>query len=270
MNDKPEPDTKPPVPAIAAEPKPVGVGDIMESVIAKGDLAKLTPAERTEYYLQTCKSMGLNPLTQPFSYITLNSKLTLYATRSCADQLRKVNNVSLEIVSRKLMDDVLTVHVRARLPDGRVDEDWGSVPFPSTLKGEFRANAELKAVTKAKRRATLSICGLGWLDETEIDDIPVLRKQPRPAKPAYDDAVPDFDAEDTAAAANPAADEPAAPEKEQAPPDQGAAGASVLRIAENKARQGRDALMAYSEMLSVADRKILSANIEHLKALYPK
>ena len=33
-------------------------------------------------------------------------------------------------------------------------------------------NALSKAVTKAKRRATLSICGLGMLDETEIASIP--------------------------------------------------------------------------------------------------
>jgi hypothetical protein len=154
----------------------LAASDIMEAVIAKGDLSKLTADERIRYYNETCRSMGLNPLTQPFAYITLNGKLTLYATRACADQLRKVNGVSLEIVSREVADDVLTVHVRARLPDGRVDEDLGAVAFPSTLKGEARANAELKGVTKAKRRATLSICGLGWLDETEIADIPARAK----------------------------------------------------------------------------------------------
>jgi len=168
-------------------------GDIMESVIAKGDLAKLTPEERVRYYNEVCRSMGLNPLTQPFSYITLNGKLTLYATRACADQLRKVNGVSLQIVSREIADDILTVHVRATLPDGRVDEDLGSVSFPSTLKGEARANAELKGVTKAKRRATLSICGLGWLDETEIADIPPSAKRPAPA--AMNVMIPTHDQE---------------------------------------------------------------------------
>lgn len=144
----------------------------MESVIAAGDLSKLPPTERVRYYNEVCRSIGVNPLVQPFSYIVLNGKLTLYATRTCADQLRKINGVSLEIVSKQVVDDLLTVHVRAKLPDGRCDEDFGSVAFPSTLKGEARANAELKAVTKAKRRATLSICGLGWLDETEVADIP--------------------------------------------------------------------------------------------------
>lgn len=163
-------------------------GSIIETVIAKGDLAKLTPDERVQYYVKTCETLGLNPMTQPFAFITLNGKLVMYALRACADQLRKINGVSLEIVSRDVSDDVLTVHVRAQLPDGRRDEDLGSVAFPPTLKGEARANAELKAVTKAKRRATLSICGLGWLDETEIQDIPASAK--RPAPPAANVMLP--------------------------------------------------------------------------------
>ena len=153
-------------------------GDIMESVLLKGDLAKLTPEERVRYYGEVCRSLGLNPLTKPFEFITLNGKLQLYALRACADQLRKVNGVTLEIVSQEVAHDILTVHVRARLPDGRADEDMGAVPFPDTLKGEARANATLKAVTKAKRRATLSICGLGWLDETEVESIPAAARRP--------------------------------------------------------------------------------------------
>ena len=164
-------------------------GDVMESVIAKGDLGKLTPDERVRYYNAVCKSLGINALTNPLAYIMLNGRLTLYATRTLTDQLRKINNVSLEIVSRKVTDDILTVHVKARMPDGRVDEDYGTVafiyperfkdrdgtwrPHPKAgqpLQGEDRANAELKAVTKGKRRATLSICGLGWPDETEVDE----------------------------------------------------------------------------------------------------
>ena len=171
---------------MTAPVKPQSSSEIMESVLLKGDLSKLTPQERTTYYIKTCESLGLNPLTQPFAYITLNSKLQLYALRACADQLRKINSVSLEIVSRDVADEVLTIHVRAKLPDGRVDEDLGAVPFPSTLKGEARANAELKAVTKAKRRATLSICGLGWLDETEVESIPGARKPPAAAPNAIE------------------------------------------------------------------------------------
>jgi hypothetical protein len=35
------------------------------------------------------------------------------------------------------------------------------------LKGDALANAPMKAETKSKRRVTLSLAGLGWLDETE-------------------------------------------------------------------------------------------------------
>ena len=40
------------------------------------------------------------------------------------------------------------------------------------LQGDALGNAMLKAVTKAKRRATLSMCGLGMLDEDEVKSIP--------------------------------------------------------------------------------------------------
>lgn len=145
-------------------------GEIMESVIAKGDLARLSPEERSSYYMQVCRSIGLNPLTRPFEYITLQGKMTLYTRRDAADQLRKLNGISIEIVSKSVDDGILTVHVRAKDKTGRADEDYGVVSVGG-LKGDAAANAFLKAVTKAKRRVTLSISGLGWLDETEIETI---------------------------------------------------------------------------------------------------
>src|SRR5690348_4732217 len=90
----------------------VSAGEILESVIIKGDLSKLTPQERSDYYRRVCQSIGLNPLTQPFQYITLNGKLTLYARRDAADQLRKLNGISIEIVDRAIAEGLLTVHVR--------------------------------------------------------------------------------------------------------------------------------------------------------------
>lgn len=157
-------------------------GEIMESVIAKGDLARLTPEERSSYYMQVCKSIGLNPLTRPFEYITLQGKMTLYTRRDAADQLRKINGISIEIVSKSVDDGILTVHVRAKDKTGRSDEDYGVVSV-NGLKGDVAANAFLKAVTKAKRRVTLSISGLGWLDETEIETIPGAQVASETRKP---------------------------------------------------------------------------------------
>lgn len=144
---------------------------IAEQAAIVGDLSKLTAEQRMAYYREVCDSMGLNPLTQPFQYIELNRKLTLYASRSATDQLRKINRVSVSIVSREQIGDVYVVTARATTPDGRVDESTGAVAVGG-LKGESLANALMKAETKAKRRVTLSICGLGWLDESEVSSIP--------------------------------------------------------------------------------------------------
>ncbi len=144
---------------------------IVEKVLVAGDLSKLTSAERLSYYARVCESIGLNPLTRPFEYITLNNRLTLYARRDATDQIRNVHKVSLTITSREMIGDVYVVTAKAKTGDGREDESTGAV-FTSGLKGESLANAMMKAETKAKRRVTLSICGLGLLDETEVESIP--------------------------------------------------------------------------------------------------
>ena len=241
--------------------------DIMESVLINGDLAKLKPEERTRYYNEVCKSLGLNPLTQPFSYITLNGKLVLYALRACADQLRKINGVSLEIVSREMAEGILTVHVRAKLPDGRTDEDLGSVAFPETLKGDARANAELKAVTKAKRRATLSICGLGWLDETEIADIPVSAKRPAPAAPNV--MLPPHD-EKTGEINEPASGDVAAADVQPpgAPPAS-AAKLSLEDMAREAAQRGEPVFKAFYKGRTKAEQAKLNQMGDELRGLMP-
>lgn len=149
---------------------PVSSEDV-ERVLILGDLAKLTPDQRVIYYRNLCDSVGLNPLTQPFQYLTLSGKLVLYARKDCTEQLRKIHGVSLRITSREVMDDVYVVTAEAADKIGRVDSATGAVPI-GNLRGEAKANAFMKAETKAKRRVTLSICGLGMLDESEIDSIP--------------------------------------------------------------------------------------------------
>src|SRR5262249_43711740 len=144
---------------------------IIERVVMHGDLRQLNPAQKLSYYRSVCESLGLNPLTQPFAYIELNRKEVLYAKRDATDQLRKVHNISVTVVSREVVEDCFVVTARATMPTGRQDESIGAVPIAG-LKGESRANAMMKAETKAKRRVTLSICGLGMLDETEVDSLP--------------------------------------------------------------------------------------------------
>lgn len=141
----------------------------LEETLLKGDLSSLDPEQRVKYYLKVCQSIGLNPMTRPLEYMTFQGKLVLYARKDCAEQLRKLHNVSLKIVGKEKIEDVLIVTSLATMPDGRSDESTGAV-FLGRATGEALANAYMKAETKAKRRVTLSICGLGFLDETEVED----------------------------------------------------------------------------------------------------
>jgi len=145
--------------------------ETMEKVIAEGDLSKLTPKQRVEYYMSVCDSLGLNWRTRPFDYISLKGKLTLYTKKDATEQLRKAQSVSVPTLEHDLMGDIYVVTAHAVMPSGRTDASTGAV-FIGGLKGEDLANAFMKAETKAKRRVTLSICGLGWTDESEIEGIP--------------------------------------------------------------------------------------------------
>ncbi|EHH5700733.1 hypothetical protein HVL13_001690 [Campylobacter coli] len=139
-----------------------------ELALIKGDLSKLSDVERASYVKNLCESLGLNMLTKPFEYIVLNGKLTLYANKSATDQLRQIRKVSITKTEVAQVGDIYMVTAYAATPDGRTDCDTGALNIKN-LGGDNLANAIMKAITKAKRRVTLSICGLGMLDESELD-----------------------------------------------------------------------------------------------------
>ena len=148
----------------------------LENVLISGDLSKLSPSDRMGYYQAVCNSLGLNPLTKPFDYITLNGRLQLYALKAATDQLREKHNISIVITNKEMVDDIYVVTAMATMPDGRTDTDDGAKSV-SGLRGDAYANALMHTVTKAKRRVTLSIRGLGMLDESEVESIPNARTQ---------------------------------------------------------------------------------------------
>lgn len=151
---------------------------LAEQVVIKGDLVKLTEHEQKAYYSAVCDSLGLNPLTRPFEYIALNGKLTLYATRACGDQLRANRGITITSLEPRQIGDLYVVVAAGRDRTGREDSSTGAVAIAG-LRGEALANAMMKAETKAKRRLTLSLAGLGWTDETEVDSIPgAVRPEP--------------------------------------------------------------------------------------------
>jgi len=74
---------------------------ILEQVVTKGDLSDLTSEQKISYYNAVCVSLGLNPLTKPFEFLSLEDKksgktrVVLYARKDATEQLRKINGVSI-------------------------------------------------------------------------------------------------------------------------------------------------------------------------------
>ena len=142
----------------------------IESALMDGDLSKLNPEEKLAHYQSVCETIGLNPLTQPFQYITLNGKLKMYALKGATDQLRKIYQIDCQLTKTEYSEDIYIVTCKVTDSKGRTDEDMGFAKVAG-LKGDMLGNAILKAVTKSKRRATLSMCGLGMMDEDEVKSI---------------------------------------------------------------------------------------------------
>lgn len=150
---------------------------VIESLVLKGDLSGLTPAQRAAHYNRVCDSLGLNPDSQPFAYLKLNGKEVLYATRGATDQLAAIHRVNREIIDGPKVIDLAGTKIvycvaRAAHPNGRTETAIATLQFADPV------NVLMKAETKAKRRATLSILGLGMLDEMEIETIPAAVQQP--------------------------------------------------------------------------------------------
>lgn len=146
--------------------------DVIESLVLNGDLSKMTGEMKVQFYNSICKSMGLNPMTQPFEIINLKGKLKMYAKKDATDQLRRIYGVSVTKIETQEIAGIYMATAYVKDKFGREDSDTGAVTIKN-LQGEALANAIMKATTKAKRRATLSICGLGMLDETEVDSIKI-------------------------------------------------------------------------------------------------
>ena len=187
---------------ITPQPKEISP-DVLASVVLKGDISQLNQLQKVEYFNHVCRSLGLNPATQPLAYIRLGGKEVLYAKKDATDQLRRIYGVSIYKLEKEIQEGLYVVTAYARDKNGKQDSDVGVVPIQG-LKGDALANAMLKTVTKAKRRVTLSICGLGLLDETEVDSIAGAEVvEASPLAPTTRDVIQDSKRELIAASEDP-------------------------------------------------------------------
>src|SRR5262249_25692959 len=109
-----------------------------------------------------------------------------------------IHKVSVVELTETERDGVIIITAMVKNGEGRTDMAKGVVTI-GNLKGDALCNAIMKAETKAKRRATLSLCGLGWADESEIETIPgaqiaETREHPQVTRPEdLSDAKPRYD-----------------------------------------------------------------------------
>lgn len=151
-------------------------GRVAESLVLRGDISAMNPEDKAAYYVATCNALGLNAASQPFAMLRLNGKEVMYPTRTATDQLAAIHRLSREIIDGPRVDDRFGEKVgycacRVTHPNGRTETAIATLP----LAGD-KSMLPMKLETKAKRRATLSILGLGMLDETEIESIPASEK----------------------------------------------------------------------------------------------
>ena len=144
---------------------------IIESIVTRGDLSGLREEQLVGYYNYRCSQVGLDPSAKPFDLLVLSGKKVLYANAGATQQLANLHGLSTQITNRERVEDVYLVSVRCTGKDGRSSENVGAVDIKG-LAGEKLANALMKATTKAIRRTVLAHCGLGMLDETELETIP--------------------------------------------------------------------------------------------------
>jgi hypothetical protein len=169
----------PPSNSLATQPPPSDTtsAKVIESLVLRGDLSGLTPVQRARHYIQMCETLGLNPASHPFAFLRLNGKEILYTTRGATDQLAAIHRLNREIIDGPKVIDLAGTKLvyavcRATHPNGRVETAVATVPLQDPQ------NVLMKAETKCKRRATLSILGLGMLDEMELETIPANVQEP--------------------------------------------------------------------------------------------
>src|SRR5438445_647730 len=144
----------------------LGGGELLERLVVGGDLSKLTPEERVRYYAAVCESVGLNPITQPFSFLYLQNKMVLYARKEATEQLRQLHQVSITKLEAALSDGIYTVTAFGHNKHGRTDAATGAVSVEGK-RGQEKADLVRKCETKARRRLTLHRWGRGIRGESE-------------------------------------------------------------------------------------------------------
>lgn len=152
----------------------------VEAAIMTNNFQGLSVSQRIAIVVKRCEKLGVDPTQGPFVWGKGDGgRLMLVATKNLSQQLRANKDLRCEIVedwSQAATMGILIVRCTVSIPNGRSDQDIGVVSLKNK-QGEGLANIIMAAYTKAKNRATLSLCGVGGLDESEMAAIRSEQRQ---------------------------------------------------------------------------------------------
>ena len=141
------------------------------AILARGNISSLSEEEKTQYYLELCYALKLDPRFRPVDFIEgKGNSLTPYLNKGATDALARAGSIQrITVVQPKVieLDSVKCVMCVARAtdPSGRYEERIATALLRN------HENILMRVETKAYRRATLAVLGIGMLDESELDGI---------------------------------------------------------------------------------------------------
>lgn len=144
----------------------------MLAILARGNIASLNEEDRTKYILALCDALSLDPRFKPIDLISgQGGTVTPYLNRGATDSLARRWGIQRTTVKAPCVVTIGTVECVmcvARATDTKTGR-WEERVATAILKDH--ANAFMRVETKAIRRATIALLGIGLPDESELDGI---------------------------------------------------------------------------------------------------
>jgi hypothetical protein len=135
-----------------------------------GNWGSLHQDHRIMFIKQLCETLEIPLVMNPFLFINARGKIVLYAPASAYQMIANRQGISTEIKSAQIDKDLMLFEVNARAiaTNGRFADNMAAISLKG-LSGEDYANAKMKCVTKAQRRAIKALVGLPIPDEDDIN-----------------------------------------------------------------------------------------------------
>lgn len=141
----------------------------IERARMSGDVKALGPADRVALLRSLVDEARLAwGAAPPVILVSADGKLVPYITKAGADQLAKVQGVSIVALELVEVQGVVDATATARDSSGRTNTDVGSCAFDPDVP-TTRARARMVAATRARRRTILGLLGSGfaWIEAGE-------------------------------------------------------------------------------------------------------